>query len=374
MVSVASNKIELRRVEAEHLPMVLDFYRTVWGTGSEESDTQTALTGTSFERAPAVIAIRQQHIIGYLGTLPMRLWKNDREGDAHWFKGFMVVPEFRNGPVGFALVREAMRHVDDVAVLTVQPASWRLFQAAGLTRVGAVPNYLRVLRPARVAQRLSLARVPLGHLPGWALSAARLAQRTRLAGLAGAIGGAIASGLVAVRGTGDAVTASPALDDADRDLDDTWNRMRSHIRFAQTRDAAYVGARYGAADGTVFKSHRVVGRAGAAFTMVRRPRTEGDERLSGLSVAVLSDIIAPLDAPRLTLAAVRRAEEDARAMGADAMVCSISHASTARLLRRRAWFRIPANLQFLARLKDGSAGTLDDWWLTRADGNSDEGF
>lgn len=371
MAGAASNKIELRRVAPEHLPMVAAFYRAAWHDGDDESTTQSALRSEWFERAPAVIAIQGDRIVGYLGTLPMRLWKDGREVDAHWFKGFMVLPEFRNGPIGFALVREAMKHVNDVAVLTVQPASWRLFQAAGLTLVGAVPNYLRLLRPARVAQTLDLARVPLGRIPSWAISGGRLAQRIGIAGLGGALAGIGASTAAAIRGAGDAVTIG-GLDDAGAEIDGTWNRMRGSTRFAQARTAEYVRERY--TDAALFRRSYVKGTAGAAFTMVRRPRAGGDERLSGLSVAVLSDLIAPLDQPGLILSAVSRAEDDARALSADALMCSASHPSLAPLLKRRSWITIPPNLQFLARINDAAPSVLADWWLTRADGNSDEGF
>lgn len=371
MAGVASNKIELRRVATDDLPMVAAFYRTAWHEGGDESPTQSTPRPEWFERAPAVIAIQGDRIVGYLGTLPMRLWKNGREVDAHWFKGFMVVPEFRNGPIGFALVREAMKYVNDVAVLTVQAASWRLFQAAGLTLVGTVPNYLRLLRPARVAQTLDLARVPLGRIPSWAISSARVAQRVGVAGLGGAIAGLGASLAAGVRGAGESVTTS-GMNGADAAMDATWAQMRDATRYAQARDAAYVRERY--ADESVFRCSCVSGKVGSAFTMVRRPRAGGDERLSGLSVAVLSDLMAPLDQAGLILSAVRRAEDDARALGADAIVCSASHPSLGRLLKRRSWIQIPANLQFLMRVKDAPPATLADWWLTRADGNSDEGF
>ena len=326
-----------------------------------------------FERAPAIIAVQNQRVIGYLGTLPMRLWKNGREADAHWFKGFMVIPEFRNGPIGFALVREAMKHVGDVAVLTVQSASWRLFQAAGLRLAGAVPNYLRILRPARVAQRLDLAKIPLKSFPAWVTAGARIAQKTGVAAVGGAIGGFSAAALAAARGSGEAVGSTEGIGDHDGDLGEAWGRMRAGIRVGQVRDAAYVRARY-SASARQFRCSASRGRSGVAFTMVRRPREGGDERLSGLSVAVLSDLIAPLDAPALLLSALRRAEADARELGADALVCSPSHPALAPLLRRRSWLAIPANLHFLARAADVAPSGVGDWWLMRADGNSDEGF
>ena len=149
--------------------------------------------------------------------------------------------------------------------------------------------------------------------------------------------------------------------------------MRAGIRVGQVRDPEYVRARYTASSGQ-FRCSASRGRSGVAFTMVRRPRDGGDERLSGLSVAVLSDLIAPLDAPSLILSALRRAEADAREIGADALVCSPSHPALAPLLRRRSWLQIPANLHFLARAAHVGSSGIENWWLMRADGNSDEGF
>jgi hypothetical protein len=118
-----------------------------------------------------------------------------------------------------------------------------------------------------------------------------------------------------------------------------------------------------------------VGGELVGFGALRHPRTDPDPRLAGLSVAVLSDILFHPQSEDVPLALLRAAERAAAAIGADALLCSASHPAVLAALSRRAYLRIPATLQFLVRLDGGrEPGSMSDWWLMRADGNSDEGL
>jgi len=160
------------------------------------------------------------------------------------------------------------------------------------------------------------------------------------------------------------------------DYDKLWSRVRPAIRFGQVRDGEYVRRQYqgGTRGGYSLIEARSAGEL-TGFGVLRHPRAEADPRLAGLSVAVVSDIFfdpADRDVP---LAILRSAERAAATLGADALVCSASHPAVLASLSARGYLRIPVTLQFLARL-DGAreSGSLGDWWLLRADGNSDEGL
>jgi hypothetical protein len=156
-----------------------------------------------------------------------------------------------------------------------------------------------------------------------------------------------------------------------------WGRARTVLRFSQVRDANYVESRY---IGPVASPYVLLeardGEDLVGFAALRRPGRGDDPRLSGLAVAVLADMVVAglrTDAIASLLGAAERA---ARELGADALVCSGSHPALLRALGARGYLRIPATLQFLARMKAGDAESapLSDWWLLRADGNADEGF
>lgn len=363
--------------------MLHAFFREVWPSeprsssppGAADVETVAAVSlGDSF----GVVALDGDRVIGYLGTLPLRVWDGAREQPGHWFKGFMVLPEFRNGPIGFGLVKEAVRHVQIALVITVQPASWRLFKAVGLVHVGALENRLRLLHPARVLRSIDAGRV---GLPGVPAAAARLLRISQQLGLAGAVGGVMRIALAGwslVLGSRSRAVKTRAVTEIDSDAyNSLWGRARTVLRFSQVRDANYVESRY---IGPVASPYVLLeardGEDLVGFAALRRPGRGDDPRLSGLAVAVLADMVVAglrTDAIASLLGAAERA---ARELGADALVCSGSHPALLRALGARGYLRIPATLQFLARMKAGDAESapLSDWWLLRADGNADEGF
>lgn len=59
----------------------------------------------------------------------------------------MVLPEYRNGPIGFLAVKDLAARLPGSTILTVAPVARRLFSAMGYTDLGSVSNFVRVLRP-----------------------------------------------------------------------------------------------------------------------------------------------------------------------------------------------------------------------------------
>jgi hypothetical protein len=363
MPSVRPRKIEITLAAPEHAPLMEAFFKSVWqGSGPF----------TPAVVSPSVLAIQDDRVIGYLGTLPFQFWDGEREQTAHWFKGFMVLPEFQNGPLGFALMKEAAKHLPIALVITVQPASWRLFKAIGLTHVGALENRLRLLRPARVLSTLDVQRVGLGPVPFRLDRGLRLAQRLKVAGAGGAAAGLALGAWAMVRGfPGRRVEAHVANTLDLDDYDALWVRVRLALRFAQVRDAAYVKARYsGNPLYTVIEARD--GKELVGFGAIREPKAGGDDRLPGLVLPVLSDVLFHPARRDAALAVLQCAERIVAARGADALVCSASGPALLAALSARAYLRIPATLQFLAKLgPDQNPGSMSDWWLCRSDGNSD---
>lgn len=145
---------------------------------------------------------------------------------------------------------------------------------------------------------------------------------------------------------------------------------------APTRDGAYLRGRYLGEDG-----YRLLGvyEAGAlaGFAAVRPPRADGDPRLNGVRVATVSELVAPVDRPRILRALLAGAETVARSLDAHALLCSASHPAARAALRRRGCLPCPGNVHVLLREPPGAAPlprALDGWWLTRGDSHADEVF
>ena len=366
--------------------MLNAFFRSVWPETDLPGDTAAADSQTiatlDLGNSPSVVAVDGERVIGYLGTLPLRLWDGTAERPGHWFKGFMVLPEFRNGPIGFGLVKEAIKHVPIALVITVQPASWRLFKAMGMTHVGVLQNRLRLLNPTRVLATIDIDRIGLPSIPRAAIWTLKLSQRVGIASAAGAVARSALAGwslLFGSRSRGTKTEVAQRIDYAD--YDKLWTRSRTTLRFSQVRDGEYVRSRYGNS-GRGDESPYVLLEARddkdlIGFAAVRRPRRGGDPRLPGLAVAVLADMLVAGDRTDAIYSLLAGAERTAHDLGTDALICSASHPWLLTALSARGYVRIPATLQFLARFEPsagGKIGPLSDWWLLRADGNADEGF
>jgi len=373
-------RIEVLRVGEEHAEPLAEFYRAVWSRDAVASGVRAARAAAAAANPvepgadiPAFAFLSDGKVLGYIGTVPTRFWNGTAEHRAHWFKGFMVLPEFQGGPVGHAVLKEAIRQLGLTAVMTVALPSRRLFKALGFRDHGAIGNYVALLRPGRVLRALDLEALGIGVVPPGAIRALKLAQRSGLPGVAGVLGGAaLALWRATVARSGVAtVEEMPTV----AELDELWKSVRPGLAGAAVRDGAYIRWRYGASrgDGYAVIAARPGGQL-AGIAAVRRPAEESDPRLRGIRVATLSDVLFPTSRRDVALALLAAAERTARDMGADALLCTASHPSVTSLLPRRAYVKLPGNVHFLVRDPGdahATAATLVDWWVTRGDGDSD---
>jgi GNAT superfamily N-acetyltransferase len=376
--------IEVTRVGEDHAEPLADFFRAVWSPDVQAADVladrAVAAAANPVERGadiPAFAFLSDGKVLGYIGTLPTRLWNGTAEHPAHWFKGFMVRPEFRGGPVGHAVLKEAVRQLDLTAVMTVALPSRRLFTSLGFRDHGAIANYVTLVRPGRVLRALDLEALGFSAVTPLARRTLDLAQRSGLPAVAGVFGGAALGLWRATVGRSGGVATVEEMP-SPSELDDLWKSVRPGLAAGAVRDSTYIRWRYGASQGDRYAviAARTGGRL-AGIAAVRRPREKGDSRLRGIRVATLSDVLFPKARRNVALALLAAAERTARDMDADAMLCTASHPSVTSALRRRAYVKLPGNIHFLVRdSNDAHAmpGSLADWWVTRGDANSDEVF
>jgi hypothetical protein len=147
------------------------------------------------------------------------------------------------------------------------------------------------------------------------------------------------------------------------------------------RNGSFLSWRYDAPAGTAYEAVAVRERTGekrlVAIAVVRRWRDNSDQRLRGIRLATLSDILFRADEPLAGLAALAGAERMARRMGADAILCSAAHPALTSALRRRAYLRAPGNVHLMLRDPTQAAALpqqVDSWWVTRGDASSDDVF
>ncbi|MDQ6769212.1 MAG: hypothetical protein M3Z54_04420 [Gemmatimonadota bacterium] len=379
----------------EHAEAIAAFYREVWSpTATAESVVAASRLGAAQniadpgEPTPTALVLAGNRVVGYCGTIPQRLWDGVRERPAYWVKGLMVLPEYRNGPIGYLVVKELSRHLDCSTILTVAPAARRLFSALGYTDLGAVTNWTRPLRPSGMAERLDFNALGLNRLPNWMSVGVSVGRRTGIAGLAAKLAGLgmdVASGLARLPAAHLDTAGLGAPSRAE--LDELWIAARRNLTASPVRDGAYLESRFGngAEQGQgeeedsnpyTFVTTRDGGRL-LGVAIVRRPRPASDARLRGIRVATVSEFVFPIDRADAGLATLGAIERVARAAGADALTCMTSHPILGDLLRRQGYLRLAGNVHFFLRDVSGLDPFRTDlgaWWLGRGDGESDTSF
>ncbi len=387
--STSSGRITVALARDDHAEELAAFYRAVWDQrATAESVVGMRRAGAASnvvspgEPPPTALVLEGDRVVGYCSSIPQRLWDGAEERPAYWVKGLMVLPEFRNGPVGFLVLKELVRHLPCSTSMAVAPAARRLLEAVGYRDVGAVPNFIRALRPAAMVRGLDVGVLVAAGLRPWMAGALRAARRAGLATLAAAGAGTLLDAAVAVgRLPGRRVATEIGPRPEQAELDGLWRRVRGRVAAGPVRDGGYLFGRFSSATNAgevnpyTFITAREQG-AVAGVAVVRRPKAAGDPRLGSVRVAALSDAVYPPERSRVGLALLGAIERAARALGADALLATTGHRAFGSLLRRQGYARMAGNVHFLVR--DMAVGhwptELAMWWLSRGDGESDETF
>jgi hypothetical protein len=386
--SSTRRRVEVVAVEDGLVSELADFYRAVWDPRATAESVRAARAAAAVgnlaepgKAPPTFAVVMDAKIVAYVSSLPVRVRAGGEDQPAYWAKGLMVLPEYRNGPLGYTVLKALVGSLSRSLVLTVAPASRRLFGSLGYADHGAVPNFLKLLRPNRVLARLDLERLQLQGLPRWAPAIVRGVQRTGLAMLGGHVLGAVAACRAAMSArSGGGMEISLSADPPDAALlEELWRDVRPGFPLGVARNAPYMLSRYARPHAGEVYRWAVVGQGTkgppVAAAVVRRPGGE-DPRLAGIRVATLADLAVSVENPVAALAALSGAERIAREWDADGVLATVSHPAAIRALQRRAWVRIPGNVHFLTRNASGSgapwSSSLEDWWLCRGDGESDQ--
>jgi hypothetical protein len=365
-------------------PALRAFYRAVWNSSATTDEPEGDTTGASVrcpftpDPPPLVGVFSDAELIGHLGSIPTVFWDGRRSTAAHWLKGLMVLEQYRNGPIGYQLVKEMMKRVSLTAVMTVAPAARRLFQAVGFKDLGAVPNYVTVIRPARVLRAIDVERLGLASLPRILrvlLGIARSPPVAWVGGAAAAVGLRLLDGMNHLTSLGlraRVVATPPRVTETDA----LWQRLRGQLNLAPCRDGAYIEWRY--AGGRPGRYQFIeVRRRGAlvALVVVRRPERVDDPRLAGLRVGLVVDLLVdPTDAAAVT-AAFLATRKWARKAAWDAVLLTLSHLGVGRLVKRLGFVKIPGNVHFMLRAPPGTLEAPENTersWLTRGDAWGDD--
>jgi hypothetical protein len=374
----------VERVSSKHDALLAKFFRAAWGDDSSpdsirewrEREAKTNPVDPGVE-PPKWAFLKENEIIGYLGTIPVHFYLEEGGFPAHWLKGFWVLPGYRGGPVGYMVLHQALEDLGPAAASVVGTPARRLFEALGMTDLGVMYNRLLVLRPARMLKLLDLSKIDLpggSSLPRRALPILQKTRTTSIVGGLFKLGLALRSGIRGLSARKFSITTDWNAVTSDQ-LDAVWEKARTSLPAAASRDANTILTHY-RNDGDYHLVAAWEGGELSAWAVLKDPGRTADGPLSGLSVASLSDLLFPVHRMDLGVAVIAGAERIARRRGADAVLCSGTHETLRRALSARSFLKIPGNLHFMVRGQGGAQfpEDLGSWWLTRGDAGSDGAF
>jgi len=323
---------------------------------------------------PTVGVFIGTRLVGYVTSIPTRIWNGRQYAPAHWLKGWRVLDEYRNSPIGFLLLKEMLRTLGLAASLPAALLPRQLSVALGMRDLGAVRDYVQPLRPARMLRKLDVRGLEhLQRLPALAAGALRLA---RSAPVAGVLGGLTSLGLLvlrlphALRGRALRAELRERLPD-EAALDALWSRAQRALQCSATRSGAYLRWRYEASAHGRYRFAAIWrGVDLVALAVLAPPQRSGDARLAGLAIGSVVDLVLDADCPGALPRALSLARRWARQANYDALLLTASPRALRAPLLRSGYVPAPGNIHLLLRdpgAAHGLSTDLDVWMVTRGD-------
>jgi hypothetical protein len=327
--------------------------------------------------APIVGVFIGTHLAACLTSIPTRFWNGKEFAPAHWLKGFWVLEPYRDGLIGYLLLKEMLKHVGLAASMPVALVPRRLSAALGMLDLGAVRNYIEPLRVVRILRRLDSQLLDLNGASKPVSIALKLAKIPPVAYMAGAL---ITLCLTAVRLR--SALAARALTTqvrerlpSEADLDSLWARAREGLRCCATRSGAYLSWRYErGANGRYWFAACWRGAELVGLAVLQHPERLGDQRLAGLAIGSVVDLVLDPRCPGALPAVLGAARRWARSVNYDALLLTMSHRALRAPVLRAGYIPMPGNIHLMLRDPGGKHGLspdLDVWMVTRGDAWSD---
>ncbi|HUJ52622.1 MAG TPA: hypothetical protein VLX08_03640 [Steroidobacteraceae bacterium] len=374
--------LKVRRLSEADADSIAEFFRAAAWDPAATSDSvlemfRTAAAANPFEPGkgpPTVGVFAGTRLVAYVTSIPARFWNGSEHAAAHWIKGYWVLEEHRNGPIGFLLLRELLRHLGLAASMPAALLPRRLSTALGMVDLGAVRDYVDPLRPGRILRKVDFGR--LEHLSGLPAAVSLGVRVAKSAPVAAVIGTLVTLGLGAMRlpgaltGHGLTTILAKRLPEAAA-LDGLWARAQRDLRCSATRSGAYLAWRYGnGANGRYCFASVYRGAELVALAVLAHPQRTDDSRIAGLGIGSVVDLVLDPGCPAALPRVLAVARRWARSANYDALLLTASRGALRGPLLRAGFIRMPGNIHLLLRDPGGRHGLSTDlsaWMVTRGD-------
>lgn len=366
------------------------FREVFWPSDGRTGDSEKAQDkpsgssgrGVQRESPPTFLFLKDSEVLGHITSLSVNIWFKGTCASAYWVVGFMVLPEYRSGPVGVSIIKKVNETLPIAMTLTVEQAPLRIFKGLGWVHAGILPQYLTVLRPGRLLQNVDVDRTVGGRLGGRPLPHLLLGGlkhpviRAAVAGCCSLLFHAIGwrRSFVVHGKEKFQIQEERGFDDT---FDDLWDRMKQVYQALVVRDRAYLTSRYGSRPGRYrILSCRREGRL-EGFFVVSIKQFQNDPRMGNSKVGTIVDCLFDPGCDKVFVCLLLKALHIFREEGADAALCTASFGRLGALMKRYGFVAIPGNLNFVVYDKSGILNPilqLESWHLMRGDCDADGNF
>jgi hypothetical protein len=375
--------LKARRLGETDADAIAEFMRAAGWDANATSDRvgewlRTSASQNPFDpgvEPPVVGVFVGPRLAACLTSIPTRFWNGREFATAHWLKGFWVLEQYRDGLIGYLLLKEMLKHVGLAASMPAAIVPRRLSVALGMLDLGAVRNYIEPLRIARILRKIdsqllnSLSKptsiaLKFAKIPPVAYAAEAL-MTLYLTALR------LPSGLAARGLTTELSERLPG----EADLDGLWARARGGVSCCAERSGAYLRWRY--ERGGSGRYSFALCRRGAelvGLAVLQHPERLDDPRLAGLVIGSVVDLLLDPGCRGALSGVLAAARRWARSLNYDALLLTMSHVAFRPGVLRAGYIPMSGNIHLMLRDPGGKHGlspNLDVWMVTRGDAWSD---
>lgn len=357
------------------------FIQRTWPGHRVSKDSSGLRTLPPQPRAPTFLFLKREEVLGHITTLPVRLHCGSRVVPAHWLVGFMVLPEFRNRPIGPLLVRKVNQTLDLAMTLHVEESVLKIFLGLGWTHVGVIPNHIRVLNAGRVLENIQAGELTFLRKYHMASNFIRPILSHSFTRALAAMSCSAACGLLATFTVPfrPAAACSKVMREHgfDGSYDALWQRVGRKFDALIVRDLCYLESRYGQRmDRYRLLAYRDQGEL-RGYCILKIKQFSNDLRMGNLCAATLVDCLFDPDDLSVLQSLFTASVRQCRSEQVDVVICTASHSTVRELLSINGFLKIAGNLNFACRDSKGSIGQtpeLASWHLMRGDSDADQNF
>ncbi len=322
---------------------------------------------------PIALLMDNNSVVCQVAAIPCKLLANNNEYLAYWLSGLYLLPAYRGKGLGKVIPQALTDNLPIVTGFFVVEEALQIYKKLGWTIVGKIPEYLKIVNTKAFFGKIDLEKIT-------EVSKEFAVIFKKINSLRFSPNSSVLSLLMdyykifwkmflpKIRSNKNIINVR----DFDERIDNLWNAAKRSLRFAEVRDSRYLNWQFKHKEGWIkIVYDDKLGNLGYAILSIKR-FSEGSP-LDGMKVLSIIDLLWNFNEPNILCELIDYAEKLAVKEGCDILLCSVNNKAAKRILRRRAFIKIPSTVFFAYHCSINTvqfSGNLDEWYITRGDADA----